>query len=67
MCGSMADQWRSQGGVRGGGRPPPKGHIHKFFCALYFLHRRHYCELRHRRRYVSVNVPAYCEENVPNL
>jgi len=56
-------QWRSQGG---GAAAPTKG-LMRNFCALYFLHRRHYCKLRHRRRYVNVNVPAYCEHNLTNL
>ena len=44
----------------------PKGLIRKISCALCFLH-RHYCELRRPRRYLSVNISVYCEENLPNL
>ena len=40
------------------GAATPKGLIRKISCALYFLHRRHYCELRRPRRYLTVNVLA---------
>jgi len=56
----------AKGAAREGQPPPPKGLIRNISCALYFLH-RHYCELRRPRRYLSVNVPVYYEENLPNL